>query len=80
MENVDLFLLRSSRGRARSVYMFEVSLHRILTPPSTIRCSFRFLFLPGQSDVFVVVSPVRALFRPPGAWGFVSFALHGVVG
>ena len=80
METVDLFLLRSGRGRARSVYVLEVSLRRILTAPSTIRCSFRFLFLPGLSDVFVVAPPARALFRPPGAWGFVVFVIHGVVG
>ena len=65
METVNLFLLRSVQGRARSVYVFEVSLRRILTPPITIRCSFRFLFLPGHSDVFAVTPPACALFRPP---------------
>ena len=80
MEAVDLFLLRSCRGRVRSVYVVEVSLRRILTPPSTIRCSFRFLFLLGFSTVLDVAHPARALFRSPGAWGFVEFAIHGVVG
>ena len=80
MEAVDLFLLRSCRGRVRSVYVVEVSLRRILTPPSTIRCSFRFLFLPCFSAVVGGSHRARALFRPPGAWGFVEFAIHGVVG
>ena len=80
METVDLFLLRSGRGRARSVYVFEVSLRRILTPPSTICCSFLFLFLPGRFDVLAALPPVRALFGPHVLWGAVRFALHGVLG
>ena len=67
MEIVDLFLLRSNQGCARSMYVFDVSLRRTLIPPSTTRCSFLFLFLPGRFDVLAAAPLVRALFRPPGA-------------
>ena len=79
INTADLFLFRSGRGRALSVYLSDVNLHCTLTPPRTIRGSFRFLFLPSLFDVVAAVRPFRVRFGSPAVWGAVGVALHGVV-
>ena len=62
------------------MYVSDVSLRRTMTPPRTIRCSFRFLFLPDLYDVVAAVRPVRVRLGLPAVWGAIGVALHGVVG